>query len=264
MIPDFADKATMHRWLKANKHLLLTAKKAQMKHGDAVCLPNVLIGSTGQVEKAAANLELLNLTEFPVKVVINTTNIMDSHSDVHLPGLWKKSLSEAKVIYHLQEHKMQFDKIISDRVQVSVKTVTWKEIGYDWPGVTEALVFDSTIEKDRNPYMAEQYAKARVNNHSVGMRYVKIELAMDSEAKWDVEEKAVWDKYIDQIVNRDEVEDQGYFYAVTEAKVIEGSAVPVGSNFATPTLEIGKDIALPGAEEITPDEPLFGLKFLKN
>ncbi len=38
--------------------------------------------------------------------------------------------------------------------------------------------------------------------------------------------------------NKEEAENQGYFWAVKEAKVLEGSAVPIGSNTATPTLEV--------------------------
>ena len=49
-------------------------------------------------------------------------------------------------------------------------------------------------------------------------------------------EKAVYDKYIDDILNKEEVKKDGYFWAVTEAKAIEGSAVPIGSNTITPTI----------------------------
>lgn len=263
-IPDFTEKTALFAWLKANKRLLIAEKKSQLKFADSVCFQNISIATDGLIEKATANPELLNLAEFNVKVVINTTSIRDSHKDVHIPGLWKKSLQESRGMYHVQEHKMQFDKIISDRVIPITKVVTWKELGYDYEGTTEALIFDSTIEKERNLYMAEQYAKGRVKNHSVGMRYVNMFLAMNSEYKGDVEEKAVWDKYIGIIANRQEVEDDGYFYAVTEAKVIEGSAVPMGSNFATPTISIGeKTLAPDEAVTDTSPAPLFGLKFLQ-
>jgi hypothetical protein len=104
--------------------------------------------------------------------------------------------------------------------------------------------------KDRNPFMFEQYAKGFVKNHSVGMRYVKLELALNSESKWDVDEKEVWDKYIDEIANKEDAEAQGYFWAVHEAKIVEGSAVPVGSNKFTPTL----NIETKGAVTDTPEE----------
>ena len=47
-------------------------------------------------------------------------------------------------------------------------------------------------------------------------------------------EKEVWDKYEPTVVNKDD--SRKYFFVVTEAKVIEGSAVPMGSNQFTPVL----------------------------
>ena len=43
-------------------------------------------------------------------------------------------------------------------------------------------------------------------------------------------------RYIDFIPNADEAKEDGMFWAVTEAKVIEGSSVVIGSNTITPTL----------------------------
>jgi hypothetical protein len=56
---------------------------------------------------------------------------------------------------------------------------------------TEALVFNVEIDKDRNDFMFNQYAKGYVKEHSVGMRYVKLELAVNSDSKYDAEEKAI-------------------------------------------------------------------------
>ena len=69
------------------------------------------------------------------------------------------------------------------------------------------------------------------------MRYVSFDLAINSEAEWDKEEKALWDKYYPVIANKELADERGYFWAVTEAKIVEGSAVVMGSNSATPTLE---------------------------
>lgn len=240
-IPEFTVKSELFSWLKENRHLLITEKKSQLKRADPVSFHVFEMSESGRITKATANPELLKLDEFPVKVVINTTNIRDSHKDVHIPGLWKKSLSEQKIIYLLQEHEMKFDHIISDKVTAITKTLRWEELGYNWPGQTEALIFEASVTKDRNTFMAEQYAKGYVKNHSVGMQYVKIALAMNSDLEYDKEERKVWDKYIDQVVNRSEVEEDGYFWAVTEAKLVEGSAVPLGSNQVTPTISVGKN-----------------------
>lgn len=141
---------------------------------------------------------------------------------------------------HLQEHKMQFDKIISDgqNLNAFTKTYDFRELGYDIDGTTQALVFDSVIEKDRNEYMFDQYKQNRVNNHSVGMQYVKLLLAVNSSDF--AEEKEIWDIYYPQIANKERADENGLFWVVKEAKVIEGSAVPIGSNTVTPTLEPAK------------------------
>jgi hypothetical protein len=180
----------------------------------------------------------MSLDKIQAELVINTTSLMDSHSDVHIKGIWKKSVKEIKKPYLLQEHRMKFDHIITDEVTASVKVMTWKELGFKFEGDTEALVFDAIISKNRNEFMFDQYAQGFVKEHSVGMRYVSLELAINSESKYDKEEKKVWDKYIDSIANKELAENQGYFWAITQAKIIEGSAVVKGSNFATPTISV--------------------------
>ena len=169
------------------------------------------------------------------KAIAVEGNVMDSHSDVHLKGIWNKSLKEQKNLYLLQEHQMKFDKIISDEVKASVDVMSFRDLGSNLQGTTEALIFDVGLDK-RNAFMFGQYAKGYVKNHSVGMRYVKIDMAVNSDDKWATEEKEVWDKHIDEIANKEQAEELGYFFAVSEAKIIEGSAVPIGSNTITPTL----------------------------
>jgi hypothetical protein len=223
----FKSKKELYGFLIENKDTLIAQKKAVTKFADGISIA----GKSYNATKANATNEML------VKVVINTTNIMDSHDDVHLNGIWDKSLSENKSIMHLQEHQMQFDKIIADGQDLKAYTqeYTWKDLGYNYEGKTQALVFDSVVRSERNKFMFDQYNKGRVNNHSVGMRYIKFDLAVDDDDYPN--EKAAFDKYIDIIANKEEVKEQGFFFYVKEAKVIEGSAVPMGSNFATPTLE---------------------------
>jgi hypothetical protein len=251
MTKQFATREALYSYLRENKTLLVMEKKGALKFADAITSPMFTVDEEGVVKELGQ--QPMDTKNVKVSAVINTTNLMDSHSDVHIPGLWKKSLSEIKSVYLLQEHKMEFDKIISDQVKARATTMTWKELGYDYEGSTQALIFDAMIEKERSPYMAEQYMKNRVRNHSVGMRYVNLMLAMDSDSKFDAEEKATWNKYIKQVANREAAEEQGYFWVVTEAKIIEGSAVPMGSNWATPTLSIEEKQE---PAEATPQEPV--------
>ena len=235
---EFATKDDLFKDLIANKSKLISLKKSQEKKADAVSLFYSETGvDKGIVSKADVVIEdLESLTELTVKVVINTTNLLDSHGDVHIDGIWNKALKDNSTFLHLQEHDKSFNNVISDDAKAAVKSMGWADLGLNFEGKTQALIFDSVIQKKRNPFMLSQYANKWVKNHSVGMRYVQMNLAINSEAEWNKEEKEVWDKYYPVIANKEAADQKGYFWAVTEAKIIEGSAVVFGSNFATPTL----------------------------
>ncbi len=229
----FSNREDMFKALRENKNALIAQKKMVTKFADSVnFLPLVKNNKGETVKDNTYNPNEIN--SLKLDLVINTTKVMDSHSDVHFDGIWNKSVKEKKDLYLLQEHKMQFSNIITDDVTATVKEISWSELGAGYNGKTQALMFGVNVYKERNPFMFEQYAKGYVKNHSVGMRYVKLELGLNSDSKWDVEEKEIWDKYISEIANKEEVMDKGYFWAVLEAKIIEGSAVPIGSNTITP------------------------------
>jgi len=233
---EFPNKEDLFKALRENKSTLIAQKKMITKESDSA-IHYVEVETKKEANKEDSD-DISDIKKIKAKLVINTTNLMDSHSDVHFKGIWNKSAKEQKNLMLLQEHQMKFNSIISDSVTASVKKMSWKSLGFEFEGDTEALIFDTEIEKERNEFMFNQYAKGYVKEHSVGMRYVKLELAINSESKWDEEEKAVWDKYINEIVNKEVAENQGYFWAVTEAKIVEGSAVVKGSNYATPTISI--------------------------
>jgi len=239
-IPEFSNINETFKFLQQNKSIILFEKKYTFKKADSI---NSIVDFSDKsgVEIKSNEVEKLNpdlLNEVKVKSVLNTTNIIDSHLDLHLPNLWKKSLDEVKELYLLQEHQMKFDRIITDNVVASTKNMNWKDLGLSYDGKTQALIFDSLIDKNRNPFMFNQYLKGYVKNHSVGMKYVKIQMCVKSEDKYFRDEKDAWEKYINEAVNKEVAEEKGYFFAVTEAKLIEGSAVPLGSNFVTPTRSI--------------------------
>ena len=233
-IPNFKEKSELFAWLRENKDDIEYSKKSVLKFADGFGGTVIPLKSI-EAKKETSNIEI---TEVKVRPIINTTMVRDSHKDVHINGLWKKSLQENTRIKHLQEHAMAFDKIISDKgdLKAYVKNYTWKELGFNYDGETEALVFDSTVKQSRNPVMFKEYKDGNVDNHSVGMRYVKMKFAMNSNEAEDTAYKEEYDKHIDNILNKEEVEKDGYFWAIYEAKVIEGSAVPLGSNSFTPTL----------------------------
>jgi hypothetical protein len=235
-IPEFKTRKELFKWIAANEDRIIAAKKSAVKFADSVTF-GAFAYEKGEFADKANKPVKEDVSEIKVKAVINTTNLMDSFDDVHIPKLWNKSLKENKDIWHDQEHKHGFDSTIADYddLKAYTETMTWKELGFKYEGETECLIFESQVKQERNEFMFKQYKQGRVKNHSVGMNYVKL-LTCINDKDYPVQ-KANWDKYITQVANKEEAEAQGYFFAILEAKVIEGSAVKRGANWATPTLE---------------------------
>lgn len=237
-IPEFGNKKELFDFIVKNESRIIADKKAQMKCTDAFCFGGIVVEKDGTAPVEKANKPVTDdVDSVKVKAVINTTGLMDTYGDVHIPGLWKKSLRENKDIFHDQEHKHEFASTISDYddLKAMTETFTWKDLGQKYDGETEALVFVSDVKKDRNEFMFGQYKAGRVKQHSVGMIYVKIFTCIADKSYQDYYRN--WEKYIKYVANKEDAEENGYFWAVTEAKVIEGSAVKRGANWATPTLD---------------------------
>ena len=240
---EFKTIEELHKYLIDNKKSLIEQKKSVIKEADSIPYVGVSYSVDKDVaDKAESAAEVVKEGEIQVKVVINTTNLIDSHMDCHMKGLSKKSLSEQKKLKLLKEHKATFENVISDQVTATAKTMTWKSLGYDMEGSTQALIFDATIKEERAPYMFGQYKNGYVDNHSVGMRYVTLYLCMNNDKSWAAEEKSNWDKYYSEVANKEIADQYGYFWAVTEAKIVEGSAVVFGSNYITPTLSVKQHV----------------------
>lgn len=233
----FESKEDLFKKLKENSKALIAQKKMITKETDAYMVPVLASGVSKEGAIKAEGEAQGSPNSLSLKIVLNTTKLFDSHSDVHIDGLWNKTLKEKRDLYLLQEHKANFANVISDQVKASVQQMDWKDLGADYAGSTQALIFDANLERKDNPFMFDKYASGKVKQHSVGMRYVKILLAINSDDKYYAEELENYEKYIGEVANRDEVEVKGYFWAVLEAKLIEGSAVLLGSNPITPTLE---------------------------
>ena len=230
----FENNDELFKALKENKKSLVSLKKSAEKRADSISANY----THSEITTKSENGIITDPSKLLVKIVINTTNFLDSHNDLHINGIWNKSVSDNKTFLHLQEHEREFDKVISDNANGYVQSISWRELGLNYNGKTEALIFESTIEKKRNEFMFEQYANGWVKNHSVGMRYVDIELAINSNSEQDKEEKDMWDKYYPQIANKEVADERGWFWIVAQAKIIEGSAVVMGSNSATPTISV--------------------------
>jgi len=147
-----------------------------------------------------------------------------------------KSIAERQdKIWHLHDHEQKITSKVGKPTSIYEKQIAWKDLGIEKEGRTICLCMDSNIMKDMNVGVFGQYLAKEITQHSVAMKYIDINMAInDPECK---QEYSVWNKYINQLGNKAAAMDQGYFFAVKEAALIEISAVLAGSNELTPTID---------------------------
>jgi hypothetical protein len=231
---EFATKQEMFLALKANKDKIIGLKKAAIKDSDPVLFyPRESRESTKAVELTKA----VN-TGDDIYPIINTTNWLDSHGDVHLDGIWDMSVKDQNgKVYYLINHDLKIGSVISypNEVEPYVQTMNWTDLGKDIPGTTQALVFKTKLTEKANADASKAIKDGIPLQNSIRMQYVKMDLAVDSNEKGLEMEYANFYKHLPNIANKEDAQAAGYFWAISEAKIIkEGSAVLAGSNSMTP------------------------------
>lgn len=230
----FATKQEMFKALADNSKEIIGLKKAAIqKSADKGQLSNFNLFKITDETKS-----LLGLKENHIYPVINTTKYLDSHGDVHMDGIWSKSIQEQKgQIYYVADHELKTTSVIAFPADVNafVKEVPWSFVGKGFEGNTQALIYEIPKEAIKLQAAKDIIEQKQPVQNSVRMQYVKIRLAMDSTEKEHAEFKNNFDGYVDVIANKEQAKEQGYFWIVDEAKISkEGSMVLFGSNDATP------------------------------
>lgn len=194
----------------------------------------------------AEKSEAIGDSEFDLVAVINTTNVIDSHMDLHLKGLWDESSLSG--LSYIIDHDYSISSLIAapQDVKAEVQSIRWKKLGLDINGTTDALVFKVKIKDYANESFIKAYKSGVPLQNSIRMRYGDVYLSVNnSEFK---EEYANWNKYLKFAINPEKAIEEGYFFAVKTAYAfLEGSSVLRGSNMYTPLLE---------KQENTGDEPI--------
>lgn len=230
---NFKSNKELFKYLVTNKEEIISLKKSATKFTDVVSI----FAEVEPVTKAKYPYE--NNEEKGVlkrTLLANTYNWMDSHDDVHLDGVFAESIKQKGTkIFHLNSHQLDFSGKIGKVYSVEEKEISWRELGQGKTGMTQGLFIGSEIRKSYNEGLYNAYLSDEVDQHSVGMQYVNISLAVNDSEDYPREHEE-WTKHIGKIGNRKRAEDKGYFFAVYEAKLIEVSAVLLGSNELTPTL----------------------------
>lgn len=232
---EFSSKEEMFLALKENKTRIIGLKKAAIKESDPIGFEIKITKADGEAEKTD-NPEIKDGdTIYPI---INTTNILDSHGDVHLDGIWNNSVKDQQgKIHYAVNHELKIGTIVSfpDEVTMSVQTMSWADLKQPFLGNTQALVFAAKVTDASNKDAKKMIKARKPVQNSVRMQYVDMELCMDSNSKGMEQERLNFYTHLPKIANKDQALSEGYFWAIKEAKIVkEGSMVLAGSNPATP------------------------------
>jgi len=265
-IPKFETKSELYGWLKTNKANLIAEKKSMPITAEAVSFGVSKVHSKTFATKANAPVHE-DIETLRVKVVANTANWIDSHYDMLVPDSAKKSISERKkTIHHLHDHIHRIDAKVGEVVDIILQDLSFSELGIEGEGSTQGIVFITDIKKSYNEKVFLQYKEGRINQHSIGLQYLDLELAINDEES--EKEFDFWNKYFDQIINKEKAEELGFFWVVKEIRLLENSAVLFGSNEITPTLDNNVGKTIEPSEDTQAKEPeqstSIDYKFLKN
>lgn len=236
-IPELEGKALFDYLIK-NKADLIAKKCSLPIKSDPVSLGATPVKTSGG-EKAEG--EGMEPDTIRVKVVCNTALFMDSYGDVLANDCWKKSIAERgpkgkNLIPHLKNHDHEIDEQIGKVIELYSEMIALNVLGYDANGMAQALIMVSDVKKEYDEKLYALYKDLQVRQHSIGMQYIQLRLAINDEDYKD--EFATWNAHYDSIINKEEADRNQYFWWVPEIKLYENSAVLFGANELTPTLEV--------------------------
>lgn len=268
VVPSDIHGKELFAFLVANKEAIINERKQFIKICDPMgwsahaYLPN----EKGIAVKNDISAIPPSATSINVKVVANTSLWMDSQSDVLLRDSASKSIKDRLpkgLIKMLKDHGRTLDSEIADINDIYYQDMALTDLGINKSGTAQVLVFDANVQQAYDAKTFNKYKSGKVNQHSIGLQYVKLELAInDSDYE---KEQDFWNKYIGQVINADEATAQGYFWVVPEYKLIENSAVLFGANSITPTLstsEAKSTLSQPPVSTV--DEPLTAAEIGKH
>ena len=231
----FSTKEELFAEIKKNKDLIIDSKKSEIyKSCDK---GQSIVSKSLDLLKFSEENKAIKIDENYYYFAVNSTRILDSHDDLHVDGIWKKSVQEIQgKNYLVEDHELEISKIITRKEHIEIFTakVPFSLIGKPYDGNTEILVYKVAKDQVKNEKVKEWLESGDSIECSVRMQYVTILLALDSNNPEDATEKKNYDDYFGLIANKNDFEYIPYFFVIKEAKnVKESSLVPFGSNSST-------------------------------
>lgn len=228
----FSTKEELFAEMRKSYNDLIAFKKADIQKS---CKKGASV--TCRILKDTDSVKTLKIDPAYYYIAVNTTWILDSHEDLHVDGIWNKSVKEQQgQNYLVCDHSLTIaDTVVrKENVEMLVVDMPFALIGKSYSGDTQVLVYKVPKDKVIHDKAKEWLDSGDQIEASVRMQYVTILFAMDSNDPEDATLKKNYDNYIGKIANKDDFEYIPYFFVIQEAKnVRESSLVLFGSNPVT-------------------------------
>lgn len=239
----FENKDEMIKELIANKDVIIGNKKSQIYKS---CDKGQSLNATQEnILKALETEKALKLDTDYYYFVVNSSNILDSHRDMHIKGNWDKTAKEQQgKVFLVFDHQLKRSEIVAMKEDIELITaeVPFTAIGKNYTGKTYVLIYKVKKDKIINNEAKEWLDKGYSFEASVRMQYMDIAIAVKSNNPDYAKENADYEKFYPMIANIEEFDDEvNYFWVVKQAKnVFESSLVMFGSNSATGQMQENK------------------------
>jgi len=238
---DFDNKEDLFKALAENETLIHTAKKGQIYKSIDKGLQ--IVTDQKGIEKALTSdaNKGLKFDDNYYYFVVNSSNILDSHNDMHVDGNWKKTVKEQQgKVFLVFDHTLKRSEIIAMKEDVELMTakIPFSMLGKSYEGETYSLIYKVAKYKIANKEAKQWLEDGYKLEASVRMQYIKMRTAFKSNNPDYAKQNAVYEEYYDLISNKEDFEEIIYFHVIDEAKnVYESSLVLFGSNSATGMIE---------------------------
>jgi hypothetical protein len=133
---EFDTKELMFAELKANKELIIKEKKANIYKS---CDKGV--GIVAKSLKLEANKDIFK-EDNSYYIAVNTTNVLDSHGDLHIKGIWNKTVNEQQQKnYLLLDHKMEMGSVAvkKENVEMFLADIPFSSVGKAFEGTKRVV-----------------------------------------------------------------------------------------------------------------------------
>jgi len=182
----------------------------------------------------------VDLSSRTVSGMFNSYFFIDSDQDMLLPGAASKSISErgagskkGNKIKHLKDHEW------SD-VIARIDVLDEREVDFNGQKLTGIYHESFYPESNDSNDQLIKIQEGLIDDRSIGFRYMDLAFA---EKESNIEsERQTWDQFYPLALNPEKADNAGFFWAVKEIKLFEGSDVAFGANELTPMLGMKSDV----------------------